>query len=454
MKNNFLANLSDYASRLCEEHQISGISIAVYSDGDTYTAGSGVLNIETGVEATKESVFQIGSITKVFTTTLVMQLVDEGRLDLERPVIDYLCDFKVGNKDATQNITIKQLLNHTNGLEGDFFAADKPSGGNQLARYLDRCDLLPQLHPPGDNFSYSNSGFCIAGRLVEVVTGKSWHTLIHQKIVKPLGLKNVIVNGPESSRYRVARGHVLNEEGSDWELAHDGFPRGMDPVGSFLAMSSEDVLRFGKAHLEASRGLMPDWLSQKSSEAMQSLTVTLPAFSPSHATGWGLGWCLYQENNLNVFGHDGGLVGQCAMLRIVPEHNLIFSALVNCDVYINFLPKLFNDLMPKLVGVDYPEQEPTDINLNPSIYCGHYESMGQEYDIHLDANQLKCAVLIKTDGADRLDWILKPISKECFAAYLADGSRTNNVHFHFNGDTPDPTYLSAFNRLNRRVCQG
>lgn len=451
MHKHILDNLSAYTDELRQQYHFPGISIAVISKGDLYTAASGVLNTETGVEATTDSVFQIGSITKVFTTTLIMQLVDEGRICLEGPVIDYLPDFKVGCDYATHHVTIRQLLSHTSGLEGDLFAADKPSGGNQLARYIDRCELLPQSHPPGEGFAYSNSAFCIAGRLVEVVTGKTWHRLIQEKIVEPLGITHAVITGTESSRYRVARGHLPAKGANGWELAHDGFPRGMDPVGSSLAMTATDVVRFAKAHLYSSRGVTTDWLSQSIAQAMQKLEVSLPSFESSFITGWGLGWGRFDSGDVKVFGHDGSTVGQCAMLRIVPEHDLIFACLINSDVFMTAMPKLFRDVMLGLVGVDYVEAEPAETDLHLDNYCSYYKSMGQEYEIYRDAGHLKCRVLIKNAGHEVIHWRLKAINKHCFAAYLESGQRSLNIHFLFEHNSESPSHLSAFHRLNQRV---
>ena len=452
MKANLLNNLQSYADERCEDHQLPGISIAIKSKGELFTAASGVLNLDTQVKSTPDSVFQIGSITKVFTTTLIMQLVDKGRIELDRPVIDYLADFKVASDYATHNITVRQLLNHTSGLEGDFFAPDKPSGGNHLARYVDRCDLLPQSHKPGDYFAYSNSAFCIAGRLLEVVTGKSWYTLIKQNIVEPVGLRQAVVDGSESSLFRVARAHVASEGEQVWKIAHEGFPRGMDPVGASLAMSASDLVRFAQAHVDASQGANTQWLSQSSSQAMQSPEVSLPLLSASFITDWGLGWSLYRDHPLNVFGHDGGTIGQCALLRVVPEHDLIFAVMANCDLYTTLLHKLFSELMSTLTGFDYVEASPANIYLNLDNYCGDYHSMGQEHHVYLEQGVLKCRVVIKTAGNDLLDFVLKPINHDCFAVFMEGGERSFNMHFLFDKDASAPHHLFAFNRLNQRVA--
>ena len=95
--------------------------MAVLADGEVVDDAAGVLSKATGVEATPDSVFQIGSITKLWTSTLVMQLVDEGKVDLDAPIRTYLPDFRIRDEDAAAQITTRQLLCHTAGFEGDIF---------------------------------------------------------------------------------------------------------------------------------------------------------------------------------------------------------------------------------------------------------------------------------------------------------------------------------------------
>ena len=85
------------------------------------SAAAGVINVNTGVDVTPDTLFQIGSITKVYTTTLIMQLVDEGRIELGAPAAAYLPELRFGNGEASHTVTIRQLLTHTSGVDGDFF---------------------------------------------------------------------------------------------------------------------------------------------------------------------------------------------------------------------------------------------------------------------------------------------------------------------------------------------
>src|SRR3954454_17008925 len=106
---------------LADQHGVPRAPLAILDGDEVGEAAYGVLNIRTGVEVTPDSLFQIGSITNVWTATLVMQLVDEGKLDLDVPVVTYLPDFKVADAEVTRTVTTRHLLAHTSGIDGDKF---------------------------------------------------------------------------------------------------------------------------------------------------------------------------------------------------------------------------------------------------------------------------------------------------------------------------------------------
>src|SRR5262245_34705273 len=113
-KDELLNRLQDCLAR----HRVPGASVAVLHDGEVITAAAGITNVTTGVALTEDTVMHIGSITKVFTATLAMQLVDEGKIDLDEPVVRYLPDLKLKDPEALEQITVKMLLNHTSGIDG------------------------------------------------------------------------------------------------------------------------------------------------------------------------------------------------------------------------------------------------------------------------------------------------------------------------------------------------
>ena len=125
-------------------------------------AAYGVLNKDTGVEATTDSVFQIGSISKVWTATVVMQLVDEGLLDLDAPISEVLPELRLADPDVTKQVTMRHLLTHTSGIDGDVFT-DTGRGDDCIEKYVAQLDEVAQNHPLGATWSYCNSGFVADG---------------------------------------------------------------------------------------------------------------------------------------------------------------------------------------------------------------------------------------------------------------------------------------------------
>ena len=133
---------------------VPALSVAIWHKGTLTSAAAGTINIVTALPVSTDSIFQIGSISKVFTTSLIMMLVDQGKIDLDAPIKAYLKHFHVADELATRTITLRHLLSHTSGIESDFFTDDRWDEGNPIASYVDRC-FFPQVHMDfGKRFSY------------------------------------------------------------------------------------------------------------------------------------------------------------------------------------------------------------------------------------------------------------------------------------------------------------
>ncbi|MEV7683893.1 serine hydrolase domain-containing protein [Streptomyces sp. NPDC088341] len=339
---------------LLAEHQVPAASIAVYANGEVTDRAAGVLNKNTGVEATADSVFQIGSITKVWTATLVMQLVDEGTVDLDAPVRTYLPEFVLADEEAAAEITVRQLLCHIGGFEGDIFT-DTGRGDDAAGKLIPLLADVPQLFAPGEMFSYNNAAFCVLGRLVEVVRGTPYDACLGDYLIKPLGLTHTAPSPYEAVMHRAATGHLPSPAGDGpipapvWALA-----RSNAPAGSMLAMSSGDLIAFARTHLDG--GLGPDGirvLSEESALAMRRREAEVPDIGYL-GSAWGLGWALYDWPGGAVVGHDGGTVGQAAFLRVVPEHDVAVALLTNGGDPIPLFTELAGRVLRELAGVEMP----------------------------------------------------------------------------------------------------
>ena len=205
------AELEKKLSELIDVHGVPGAQLCVL-DGDQLTeVAAGVLSQRTGCPSRPDALFLPGSIGKVYTATLVMMLVEEGKLDLDVPIRHYLPDFEVRDPHARDTVTARQLLSHTSGFDGDHFT-DTGRGDDALALYVAGCSDLPQIVAPGKIWSYSNSGYAVLGRVVEVLSGLTFEEALRQRLFVPLELASTVSFADEAIVHPVAVGHVPDPE--------------------------------------------------------------------------------------------------------------------------------------------------------------------------------------------------------------------------------------------------
>jgi CubicO group peptidase (beta-lactamase class C family) len=347
--------LSGALPGLIAEHSVPGAAVAVSAGDDLVESAAGVLSLATGVTATTDSVFQIGSITKVWTATLVMQLVDEGLLELDAPVRRYLPELRLRDEPATAAMTVRQLLCHTAGFEGDIFT-DTGKGDDCVAKFVATLGDVPALFPPGEMFSYNNAGYCVLGRVVEVLRGKAYDDCLRQHLIGPLGLAHAATCAEEAILHRAAVGHLRPEPDAQLQPAPVwALMRSNAPAGSTLAMSARDLLDFARMHLRG--GAAADGtrvLSGESVAAMRQRQVTLP-YLGIMGDAWGLGWELFDWPGGPVIGHDGGTIGQSAFLRVVPGSDVAVALLTNGGDAIALYRAVVGPVLRELTGVVMPD---------------------------------------------------------------------------------------------------
>jgi CubicO group peptidase (beta-lactamase class C family) len=368
--------MSDLQARLeaaIAKHRVPGASVALFRNGVLETASAGVVNVTTNVEVTPETVMHIGSITKTLNTTLVMQLVDEGRVDLDRPLKHYMADFRVADRDATERITVKMLLNHTNGISGEL----TPEAGHDRERIddaLPRIAEMGQLHAPGAELSYSNPGMVLAGILVQRLTDKSWYDLIKERIFAPLGMAHSIVVPEDALLHRASVGHFL----TDGKLVRTSFaflPLSYAPAGATAMLSATDLVTFARAHLNDGVGSTGNRvLSAASARAMRTLTARYRGIGFGH---YGLGWMLQAGE---VVGHGGGGPGIVSQLWLHAGSGTAMGVLTNAAHGTPVITELmapvvetFGMKMPATVAADMVRQA-TDQPVDPAPYVGTYDS--------------------------------------------------------------------------------
>src|SRR3954453_10727371 len=292
-----MSNLSDVKAWLDEQlpllldkYDVPGAAWGVLHGGEVVDGASGLLSKTTQVEATPDSLFQIGSITKLWTSTMVMQLVDEGKVDLDATVRTYLPEFRIGDESAAEVITIRMLLNHTSGFEGDIFT-DTGVGDDCVEKYLGVLHEVPQLFPPGELFSYNNAGYCVLGRLVEVLREKTYDDCLREHLFAPLGLTHAATGPYDAIMFRAAMGHVELEPGAGFQPAPVwALARSNAPAGAMLSMRPRDLLKFAAMHLDDGKAADGTQVLASGTPArMQAREVDVPYLGVM-GDSWGLGF--------------------------------------------------------------------------------------------------------------------------------------------------------------------
>src|SRR6266545_6971399 len=197
-----VAALADAKMR---EYGVPGVALGIVENGSVTIRGLGVTSVEDPLPITAHTVFPIASISKTFAATAMMRLIEQGKVDLRAPVRTYLPDFRVQDEAVSRDVTIWNLLTHTSGWEGQVSGPDR--GEDTLKNFVGTIGGLMQLAPPGAAWSYNNAGFSVAGRVIEVVTGKSINAAIREMVFQPLGLAHAGTSPGDFIASRFAVGH-------------------------------------------------------------------------------------------------------------------------------------------------------------------------------------------------------------------------------------------------------
>lgn len=369
----------DLATRLAElldEHKAPGGAVALYRDGAIVdSAHYGVANLETGVEVDGRTLFHIGSNTKVFNTTLLLQCVEDGLLDLDAPVQQYLPDFTLADAAAAKHVTVKSLVNHSSGIDCDMYEQPEYDCDRVIDGYHQILGA-PSLFRAGEGHAYSNGATLVAGHLVQVVRQRGWYELVKERIFNPLEMANAIAHPLDGYRFRYAKGHVSNPETGVVEPSTAAFlPLGMAPAGATLSMTAVDQAKFAAAHLRDGLGLNgARILSEASAQLMRTITssVTVGGFTSSFGLGWGVG-----ANG--IVRHAGAGIGTAAQIILHVPSGTALSVMSNADVGMNAISALAGEFLRGEFDIDpmghyQPVPEQPDLALPVDKIVGRYAS--------------------------------------------------------------------------------
>ncbi|HEX6420164.1 MAG TPA: serine hydrolase domain-containing protein [Acidimicrobiales bacterium] len=349
----YRARLDEHLASLAAEHGVPGAACGVLVGDESAVATYGVANVATGAPVGPATLFQLGSITKVYTATLVMQAVGARVISLDEPVRSVLQEFSVADPAATIEITPRHLLAHTSGIQGDHLI-DTGWNDDALARYVATLAGLGQLHPTGAAYSFCNTGYGVLGRLLEVTTGDHFDRALRRRLTRPLGCRATLTLPQHALLHGVAAGHVQAPGGAPTRQPRWVLTRSNGPMGGIMAPPGE-VLALARMHLRGGRGADGhDLLSPAGAEAMQHPHAS-GAVPGEHAA---LGWTVRRWGDLTCLGQDADTFGQRALLRVVPERDLAVCAMTNSPAGAPVIHGLVERVAADLLGVEPAHLDP------------------------------------------------------------------------------------------------
>jgi CubicO group peptidase (beta-lactamase class C family) len=438
-------------AKLAEEYHVPGVSVAVRHGDETFEYAHGMANVRAGIEATPDTLFLIGSITKVYTTTLLMRHVEAGRIRLDTRIREVVPNLELGTPELTDRVTLRHLLTHTSGIPGDFLDESAGRGEEAVTRFVEHLAGIGQLHPPGEMMSYCNSGFSLAGRVLEVLNDRTWDEILRRDLLDPLGLATPVTWPEDALRYRVAVAHVRDADtgvtrlSPMWTEFRAGAPAGFTPYAT-----ARDVVAFARLHLDG--GVTADGtrlLSPESVAAMQTKQVDTLG-GAFEGDGWGLGWARFQYDGERVVGHNGG---SSAVLRVLPERRFAVAVLTNIATGSQLADALIEELVRTLFDLRIesgvpPRAQVDDATLDAVV--GTYAHLGFTIDVARRDDGL-AATWRFTDVARPFEMQLTPLDANTLAV-SRPGERTPSK-VSVVGRRPDgtPAYLHVGLRAYRRV---
>jgi CubicO group peptidase (beta-lactamase class C family) len=430
-------------AELLAAYGIPSASIGILHHRELTELAVGVKNVETREPATTDTVYQCGSMTKTWTALAFMQLVDEGKVDPDEPVRTYLPGFTVADPEASAQVTPRQLLFHTNGIEEAY--GDPGEDEDVYERMVENIADAPQVFPVGHTHGYSAAlGYAMLARILEVQDGKRWDDVMRDRLFSPMGLTSTSTWHEQVDETRAATGHLIRspEEGPIVTPV-DHLPRAFGPGGN-ITSTIREVLAM--AHVLLDEGSAPNGQRIVSAESVREMMRSKVPVPDPYMFGphWALGLIVCDWHGETVYATDGSTIGQNARLRLLPDSDTALAMLTNGGPRESFYEEVFNEILTDLGTVTIPELPAPDatLNLELSRYEGVYERPGARYEVAAEGGKLYLTLVLDPMHAeflqkpDRIRYELLPVSETHFLMPPADSledTQTVSIYDFTNG---------------------
>jgi CubicO group peptidase (beta-lactamase class C family) len=370
--------------------QVPGVAIGIWHKGKEYAASFGVTSVENPLPITSDTLFQTGSISKTFTGTLMMMLAEQGKVNLDAPVRKYIKDLKLRDENVAKRVTVRHLLTHMGGWIGDYFN-DFGNGDDALEKMVKDIAKLPQVQPLGTIWSYNNTGFNLASRIIEIVTKKPYEQTAQEMLLDPLGLDMSFFYPSDilfTHRFVVGHQRVKDKRSSPVDKVQVARPwaigRAGNGVGGVVS-TVKDLLKYARFHMGDGKSASGKRvLSRRSLEAMREAQV--------YAGGRGdmaITWFVRYAGKLKAYAHGGATNGQQAYLFFIPEKDFVLAILTNSDDGGIITAQTFGWALDLYFGIKTNPPKPVQTPRNElKQYVGRYRIGTECFDLKVKGAHL------------------------------------------------------------------
>ena len=327
--------VDNYLTEIYQTGIAPGFSVVVVKDQQIlFKKAYGVEQMGSSRPFKPQTASAIGSLTKSFTALAVMQLVEQGKLDLDAPLIQYLPEFQTANKDKSDKITLRMLLNNTSGLRGN------PSKSEELTtqtmeRWLSSLKAQHLSREPGSAYEYSNTAFSLTGLLISRVSGLAYSDYLKKYIFEPLEMEHSSTDPEDFERLNVLHGHNMGLEQAIVAQASEASIE-MIAAGSLLRSTAIDLGHYLIALLNGGHYKESQIIQQKSIDKMWHKEASFPGLSCDDGGDesnyyYGLGWMISEVDGREIIHHGGSTGTMSSFTMLYPTQKIAASILVNLD---------------------------------------------------------------------------------------------------------------------------
>jgi len=368
---------------------LPGLTVAIVHDQEMiYARGFGFADVKTKSPMTPGTIFRIASITKVFTSTAIMQLRDAGKLHLDEPISKYLPWFDIKHRfpDAPV-ITIRHLLTHSSGLPRE--AAFPYWTDHQFPTLEQMKQRLPDqetIYPSETKWKYSNLGMALLGEIVAAASGEAYETYIQNHILAPLSMTSTSVNLSKDHLKRLAVGYGRRLSDGRRKVMDFTDSQGLTPAAN-MSSNVEDLAKFISLQFRDGRPDQGEILKGSTLREMQRVHW----LHDNWKSGWGLGFSISRKNERTLVGHGGWVAGYRTQILFSPAEKIGVVVMTNAEdgSPALFANRMFDVVAPAIKKAVTPQQEPAQPDASWKNYVGTYsDPTDWDYDVLVVGNTL------------------------------------------------------------------